>query len=41
MHAGSQMKYWGPNPPISEFSGERMNGMLQNISTNRQLRTFR
>jgi len=41
MHAGPQMKYWGPNPPISEFSGERMNGMLQNISTNRQLRTFR
>ena len=41
MHAGSQMKYWGPNPPISEFSGEQMNGMLQNISTNRQLRTFR
>jgi hypothetical protein len=29
------------NPPISEFSGERMNGMLQNISTNRRLRTFR
>ena len=40
MHVGSQLKYWGPNPPISEFFGERMNGMLQNINTNRRLRTF-
>ena len=22
MHGGSQLKYWGPNPPISKFSGK-------------------
>jgi hypothetical protein len=39
MHNGAQMKYWGPLPSLSEFPGERMNGMLQNINTNRRLRT--
>jgi hypothetical protein len=37
MHNGAQMKYWGPLPSLSEFPGERMNGMLQNINTNRRL----
>src|SRR5271163_4704768 len=37
MHNGALMKYWGPLPSLSEFPGERMNGMLQNINTNRQL----
>src|SRR5271155_2872335 len=37
MHNGALMKYWGPLPSLSEFPGEQMNGMLQNINTNRQL----
>ena len=36
MHNGDLMKYWGPLPSISEFPGERMNGMLQGIKTNRR-----
>jgi hypothetical protein len=39
MHNGAQMKYWGPLPSLSEFPGERMNGMLQNINTNRRAST--
>ncbi|KAF9456554.1 hypothetical protein BDZ94DRAFT_1177483 [Collybia nuda] len=38
MHNAAQMKYWGPLPSFSEFPGEKMNGMLQNIKTNRRLR---
>lgn len=35
MHSGTSMlKYWGPLPALSEFPGERMNGMLQRIKTN-------
>lgn len=37
MHNGDQMKYWGPLPSFGEFPGERMNGMLQGIKTNRRL----
>lgn len=37
MHNGDLLKYWGPLPSFSEFPGERMNGMLQNINTNRRL----
>jgi hypothetical protein len=38
MHNGALLKYWGPLPPLSEFAGERMNGMLQKIKTNRKFR---
>ncbi|KAL1738962.1 hypothetical protein HDZ31DRAFT_77951, partial [Schizophyllum fasciatum] len=34
MHSSSILKYWGPLPALSEFPGERMNGMLQRIKTN-------
>jgi hypothetical protein len=37
MHNGALLKYWGPLASLSEFPGERMNGMLQNIKTNRRL----
>ena len=40
MHNGALLKYWGPLPPLSEFAGERMNGMLQKIKTNRRFRMF-
>jgi hypothetical protein len=38
MHNGALLKYWGPLPAFSEFPGERMNGMLQNMNTNHHLR---
>ncbi|KLO10373.1 hypothetical protein SCHPADRAFT_809911, partial [Schizopora paradoxa] len=38
MHNGDIMKFWGPLPPLSEFSGERMNGTLQDINTNKKIR---
>jgi hypothetical protein len=34
MHNGDKLKYWGPLAALSEFLGERINGMLQDISTN-------
>ncbi|KAJ7241524.1 hypothetical protein B0H12DRAFT_1250312 [Mycena haematopus] len=34
MHNGSLLKFWGPMPALSEFAGERMNGMLQQVDTN-------
>lgn len=37
MHNASLMKYWGPLPSFSEFPGERLNGMFQQINTNRRL----
>ncbi|KAJ7094902.1 hypothetical protein C8R43DRAFT_1068291 [Mycena crocata] len=37
MHNESLLKYWGPMAGINEFWGERMNGMLQRIKTNRHL----
>ncbi|KAJ7265144.1 hypothetical protein C8J57DRAFT_1069424 [Mycena rebaudengoi] len=37
MYNGAQMKFWGPLPLLSEFPGERMNGMLGKIKTNRHL----
>ena len=40
MHNGSLLKYWGPLASLSEFSGERINGMLQNINTNHRLHMF-
>jgi hypothetical protein len=36
MHNGSLLKFWGPFAALSEFAGERMNGMLQKIKTNGQ-----
>ena len=38
MHNGAMLKYRGPLPPLSEFLGERINGMLQNVNTNRRIR---
>ncbi len=38
MHNGDILKYWGPIPPLSEFPGERLIGLLQNINTNKKLR---
>ncbi|RDB22345.1 hypothetical protein Hypma_010543 [Hypsizygus marmoreus] len=38
MHNGALLKYWGPLASFSEFPGERMNGLLQNIKTNHRLR---
>ncbi|EJD50201.1 hypothetical protein AURDEDRAFT_121833 [Auricularia subglabra TFB-10046 SS5] len=35
MHNSDLLKYWGPLAPLSEFAGERFNGMLQKIPTNR------
>jgi hypothetical protein len=37
MHDEAILKYWGPVAGLSEFWGERMNGMLQRIKTNRHL----
>lgn len=37
MHNESILKYWGPMAGINEFWGERINGMLQRIKTNRHL----
>ncbi|KAF8142259.1 hypothetical protein K438DRAFT_1911289 [Mycena galopus ATCC 62051] len=34
-HNGSLLKFWGPFGALNEFAGERMNGMLQKIKTNR------
>ncbi len=38
MHNATMLKYWGPLASLSEFAGERLNGMLQKIKTNKQLR---
>lgn len=38
MHNANLLKYWGPLASFSEFPGERMNGMLQKINTNHQIR---
>ncbi|KAF7331362.1 hypothetical protein MKEN_00013900 [Mycena kentingensis (nom. inval.)] len=37
LHWEDIMKYWGPPPAIAEFWGERLNGDLQKIKTNRRL----
>ncbi|KAJ7193643.1 hypothetical protein GGX14DRAFT_378833, partial [Mycena pura] len=37
MHNEPILKYWGPMAGLNEFWGERMNGMLQRIKTNRHL----
>ncbi|THU85981.1 hypothetical protein K435DRAFT_822265 [Dendrothele bispora CBS 962.96] len=37
MHNGEILKYWGPVAALSEFAGERMNGVMQNINTNRHI----
>jgi len=37
MHNELLLKYWGPLAGLSEFPGERINGMLQKIKTNRHL----
>ena len=37
MHNGAMLKYWGPLPPLSEFLGEQINGMLQNVNTNHHI----
>lgn len=40
MHNGDLLKFWGPLSVLSEFPGERMNGDLGQINTNRQLGMF-
>lgn len=40
MHNDELLKYWGPLPEISEFAGERMNGLLQETNTNRHMCKF-
>ncbi|KAJ7847154.1 hypothetical protein B0H14DRAFT_2311185, partial [Mycena olivaceomarginata] len=37
MHNEPILKFWGPLPGVGEFWGERMNGMLQRIKTNRHV----
>lgn len=41
MHNGKLMKFWGPLIQLSEFQGERHNGMLQKIKTNNHLCEFK
>jgi hypothetical protein len=36
MHYGKLLKFWGPLPGLNEFAGERMNGMLQKVKTNKR-----
>ncbi|KIY61700.1 hypothetical protein CYLTODRAFT_477169 [Cylindrobasidium torrendii FP15055 ss-10] len=37
MHNGALMKYWGPLPVLSEFPGERLNGIFQKVKTNKHM----
>ncbi|KAI5898333.1 uncharacterized protein SCHCODRAFT_02611784 [Schizophyllum commune H4-8] len=37
MHNADLLRYWGPLPVLSEFAGERMNGMLQKVKTNHHM----
>jgi hypothetical protein len=39
-HDAEILKYWGPLPGLSEFPGERMNGRLQKVKTNKHLCTY-
>lgn len=38
MHYAEFLKFYGPLPPLSEFPGERLIGILQKINTNKRLR---
>jgi hypothetical protein len=40
MHNGDLLKFWGPLSLLSEFPGERMNGDMGKIKTNRRLCEF-
>jgi len=40
MHNGDLLKFWGPLSLLSEFPGERMNGDMGKIKTNRRLCAF-
>jgi hypothetical protein len=40
MHNGALLKYWGPLAGLSEFPGERLNGILQKVKTNRRVCTL-
>ncbi|KAJ6779223.1 hypothetical protein DFH09DRAFT_992899, partial [Mycena vulgaris] len=37
MHNGDLLKFWGPLAGVSEFPGERMNGMLGKVKHNRRV----
>ncbi|KIY61093.1 hypothetical protein CYLTODRAFT_480573, partial [Cylindrobasidium torrendii FP15055 ss-10] len=37
MHNAALMKHWGPLPSLSEFPGERLNGIFQKVKTNKHL----
>lgn len=36
LHNGEFLRNWGPLPPLSEFFGERLVGLLQDINTNQR-----
>jgi hypothetical protein len=40
MHIGDMLKFWGPLIKLSEFGGERHNGRMQKVKTNRHERRF-
>jgi hypothetical protein len=40
MHNDHLLKYWGPLAALSEFPGERLLGMFQNIKTNKHMSTL-
>ncbi|MBW0555488.1 hypothetical protein O181_095203 [Austropuccinia psidii MF-1] len=40
LHIESQLRHWGPLIGVSEFAGERLNGMLQRIPTSGQIGKF-
>ncbi|KAF8156324.1 hypothetical protein K438DRAFT_1777567 [Mycena galopus ATCC 62051] len=37
MHNGELLMYWGPLACLSDFAGERMNGRLQKVKTNKHM----
>ena len=37
MHNPDLLKFWGPLPGVGEFSGERFNGKLGKVKTNKRI----
>ena len=37
LHLPEQLRWWGPLTNVSEFSGKRVNGILQKMKTNGKL----
>ena len=40
LHVPEQLRYWGPLMAVSEFAGERINGLLQKAKTNNRTCKF-